>query len=378
MNINELTEMWEEYDTDSIYKPVQPNQFPIGWFFKSKFKSIPAFTLKSRVNSVNDCNKFITDLLSKIGKHTLISKSYYDSMTGHQIYHIPYTNTLMEVLISKNQYDTLSSSPEILNDDGISFVYISVFSDDVEHFDKIKKIVDEVYSEPPSQGYMYVLIKSNGYYDIKPFTLSNSIDIDILKNYNDDFYNVHTEIVKSLSEKNKSGLVLLHGLPGTGKSYYIRHLARILNKKVIFIPPYMTEFLTSPEMLPFLIDHPDTILIIEDAEKVITDREHSISSGVSNILNITDGILSDILKMQIIATFNMDKTNIDKALLRKGRLIAEYEFGKLSVEKSNEKLKEMGKGYTTDVPMTLTDIYNIDDTDYGSNIGSINKTIGFN
>jgi SpoVK/Ycf46/Vps4 family AAA+-type ATPase len=125
------------------------------------------------------------------------------------------------------------------------------------------------------------------------------------------------------------------------------------------------------------MDHPDSILLIEDAEKVITDREQTASSGVSNILNITDGILSDLLKMQIVATFNMDKDNIDKALLRKGRLIAEYEFGKLSVEKSNNKLKELGKDYVTNVPLTLTEIYNIDDMDFGENVKKVKPSIGF-
>ena len=115
-------------------------------------------------------------------------------------------------------------------------------------------------------------------------------------------------------------------------------------------------------MTPFLIQNSNSILFIEDAEKVITDRNTNGSIGVSNILNLTDGILSDILNIQIVATFNMDKKKIDEALLRKGRLIAEHKFGKLTATESNGLAKHLGiKDFITSEPMTLTEIYNIEE-----------------
>ena len=65
------------------------------------------------------------------------------------------------------------------------------------------------------------------------------------------------------------------------------------------------------------------------------------------------------MHQQIIATFNCDLTKIDSALLRKGRLIANYEFGKLDIESSkilSEKLGYPGDQITE--PMTLAEIYN--------------------
>ena len=52
---------------------------------------------------------------------------------------------------------------------------------------------------------------------------------------------------------------------------------------------------------------------------------------------------------------------IDSALLRKGRLIAEYKFDNLSVDKSNKLLKSLNIDYKTTKPMPLSDIYNYDD-----------------
>jgi ATP-dependent 26S proteasome regulatory subunit len=62
----------------------------------------------------------------------------------------------------------------------------------------------------------------------------------------------------------------------------------------------------------------------------------------------------------VIATFNMKREKIDQALLRKGRLIAEHKFDKLSIEETNKLLKHLKKDITTNEGMVLADIYNID------------------
>jgi len=172
---------------------------------------------------------------------------------------------------------------------------------------------------------------------------------------------------------------LLHGEPGTGKTTYIKYLTKeITDKKIIFVPPMMAESLTDPAIIPFLMDHKNSILIIEDAEKVLGSRESSngVSQSTSNLLNLTDGILGDCLNIQIIATFNTKRENIDEAFLRKGRLIAEYKFNKLSVETGNKLLKSLGKEVTIDEEMVLSDLYNID-VDIYKSINGKNK-IGFN
>jgi hypothetical protein len=45
--------------------------------------------------------------------------------------------------------------------------------------------------------------------------------LNIEDNYNDDFREIHQTILKRLSKKNDKGLVILHGKPGTGKTFYI-------------------------------------------------------------------------------------------------------------------------------------------------------------
>lgn len=71
---------------------------------------------------------------------------------------------------------------------------------------------------------------------------------------------------------------------------------------------------------PFFLENRNFVMVIEDAEELITSREEVRNSNLSMLLNLTDGLLGKSLGIQIIATFNTDVKNIDKALLRKGRL----------------------------------------------------------
>ena len=140
---------------------------------------------------------------------------------------------------------------------------------------------------------------------------------------------------------------------------YIRYLTSKIKKNIIFIAPDMVDHITDPSFIPFLIKNNDTVLIIEDGEPALQSRDGNGRTGaVSNILNLTDGLLSDCLNISILVTFNMEGKDIDKALLRKGRLLKNYKFDLLSIEKSKALLKKLGNtNATVDKPMTLADIY---------------------
>lgn len=136
----------------------------------------------------------------------------------------------------------------------------------------------------------------------------------------------------------------------------------------------MADRIANPEFVPFLKDYPNSILIIEDAESILMKRNGSETSAVSNLLNLSDGLLSDCFNIQIICTFNTDLTSIDKALLRKGRLIAKYEFKELTVQKSNELLHSLGHDEIVKEEMSLAEIYNIHEREFDLE----RKRIGFN
>ncbi|TDX01306.1 AAA family ATPase [Dinghuibacter silviterrae] len=186
------------------------------------------------------------------------------------------------------------------------------------------------------------------------------LDVDLF--YEDDFKEVDELIRKRLNRKKDKGIVLLHGLPGTGKTSYLRYLVGKIRKPVLFLSPTIAANLMDPGFIDLLVDNPDSVVIIEDAENIIMDRKANQSSAVSNLLNISDGLLSDFLNVQLICTFNSELTWIDAALLRKGRLIAQYEFGRLGVAKAQRLSDHLGFGRTITKPMTLAEIGQPHDT----------------
>ncbi|MCU0443622.1 MAG: ATP-binding protein [Microscillaceae bacterium] len=237
------------------------------------------------------------------------------------------------------------------------------FSDHVPE-NIIKELEELVYAayldENYAKGKVFLMYEMNGYLYLRDFELRTT-EINIHTNYNDDFAAVHEVIYQRLNAPDDKGLLLLHGAPGTGKTHYLRHLAGVLNKKMIFIPPDYAMNIASPHFLPLMISNPNSILIIEDAEMILEDREeHGRNASVSSLLNMADGLLSDCLNIQIICTFNTNISKIDKALLRKGRLIANYEFKPLEPYKAQKLSDSLGFKRWIEEAMTLAEIYNQD------------------
>lgn len=202
-----------------------------------------------------------------------------------------------------------------------------------------------------------LIVKSGSYLELKAMEIKRT-KLDLQLFYEDDFKVVDENIRRRLNQKDDKGIVLLHGVPGSGKTTYLRYLIGKIKKKVLFLSPNIAGSLTDPDFIDLLIDNPNSVVVIEDAENVIMDRRNNPHSSVSNLLNISDGLLADFLNVQLICTFNSSVTMIDSALMRKGRLIARYEFGKLSREKAQRLSNHLGFDALIKQPMTIAEIAN--------------------
>lgn len=202
--------------------------------------------------------------------------------------------------------------------------------------------------------------------EYKELSLKNmpikNIDIDFDLNYNADFKQAHKLIVDKLKTQTK-GIVFLHGVPGSGKTSYLRWLIANIEKRFIYLPPDLSYILSQPDFLSFLINYPNAILIIEDGENVLLDRTTNKDNAVSNILNLSDGLLSDCLNIQIIVTYNVKGNELDAALFRKGRVICDYEFGTLSEDRVVKLCKKLKK-HIIKKSVTLGEIYYDEEDDF--------------
>jgi hypothetical protein len=219
-----------------------------------------------------------------------------------------------------------------------------------------------------------VLVSGEGAFYTEDVSTGDFQSVNVNELYNNDFAEIDSIVTQSMNKK-ESGIILFHGEPGTGKTTYIKNLiCRFKDKDFIFIQNDFVKDLLKPSFVTFLLQNKDSVLIIEDAERVVVSRDHSTdASVVSTILQLTDGLFSDFLNIKIICTFNTDIDRIDKALLRKGRMIAKYNFMRLSPEKTAALAKRLGYDDVTG-SLTLADIFGYEKPEFNN---TPKKDIGF-
>lgn len=230
------------------------------------------------------------------------------------------------------------------------------------------------------------IVETTTGYDTKNIKISDVIKTEenLYLHTNDDFKTIHKKSIEFLNS-DESGLIIYRGIPGSGKTSYIKYLTTILpDKQFLFVSADIMGDLGHPNFISFLTDNKNSVIILEDCEQLLVSRDNSLDSpyineGLINLLNMTDGILGSAFNFKFICTFNSKNiSKLDNALLRKGRCKVNYEFKELSIDKIEklielEKIKDPWNGKPKK-KMSVTELYNTDDEDYQT---EEHKKIGF-
>ena len=164
---------------------------------------------------------------------------------------------------------------------------------------------------------------------------SNVVKLDdIQQNYDEATVAKARDVVEKM-KRLKSGVVILHGPPGTGKTYLIRALLSEVSKEreAVICTPASSFLEEASGLVTAMSTSRRTVVVLEDiGDLLCIDAASRHMDARSNLLNISEGILSALSDSIIILSFNEDVNKIDPAIRRPGRCIAEISTKALTAE----------------------------------------------
>jgi len=188
----------------------------------------------------------------------------------------------------------------------------------------------------------------------------------VRENYGPSVIAAWDKVAADLKSDEPNGrLAIFHGPPGTGKTHLIRgFMSAGIEGAFVIIPPKEIANIGDPEMIDLLLEIADDysgriVLILEDADEILSSRKATSMSALANALNLGDGLMGEATNAFIVATTNAPLGEIDPAMLRPGRLSVISEVSTLLTSQAQKIYESLGgKGNLSgQSEYTLAEIY---------------------
>lgn len=115
-----------------------------------------------------------------------------------------------------------------------------------------------------------------------------------------------------------ASILLMAGPPGTGKTTLLRHMIKDHNLGAHVI--YDETLMSNDNIFQnFLFESSGDIMIIEDADAILSSREHDQNKLMARFLNVSDGLIKLPNKKLVFTTNVTDFGKVDPAIIRPGR-----------------------------------------------------------
>ncbi|MGQ0465439.1 MAG: DUF5925 domain-containing protein [Sporichthyaceae bacterium] len=176
------------------------------------------------------------------------------------------------------------------------------------------------------------------------------------------------EALMSLESVAGSGrLMLWTGPPGTGKTYAIRALARAWSSWCsthLVIDPehffgdagYLIDVMSQDDDADDEDVKRARLIVCEDADEFMRARELT-GHGLGRLLNVADGLLGQGLNNIVLLTSNTPVAQLDPALTRPGRMLANLQFPAFSAVQARSWLGE--EPVAVPAGATLAELYEL-------------------
>jgi len=212
----------------------------------------------------------------------------------------------------------------------------------IEEYEKVPEREDGVFLHYTFQG------------EYGPDTITREISApnwgEVRENYAPSVQGKLQGIIEAHPRDLPGKVGIIHGPPRTGKTYWLRSLARAWSETahITYVVDSREFFQDAGYMMRVLLDarHGKDIwhvLIFEDAEEYVTAAaKATVGPALSKLLNLGDGLLGQGLNILFLFTTNVTVDKLHEALTGPGRCFDVIEVPLLTQDQANRWLRDHG------------------------------------